>query len=131
EGTRARALGHDAELTAGVVAEDEGAYLARDGHDLVDGDAAAHAGEVAGGAALAAVEGAGAEALGEVAVGDEAVLVGLVGLAAVLADAAGEALGDDEEEGGGDEKGGDAHVEEAGDGGGAVVGVEGGEDEVA
>ena len=64
------------------------------------------------------------------AVGGEAVLVGLVGLAAVLADAAGEALGDDEEEGGGDEEGGDAHVEEAGDGGGAVVGVEGGEDEV-
>src|SRR5437870_2920581 len=97
----------------------------------LDGDAAAHAGEVAGGAGLAAVEGADAEALGEVAVGDEAVLVGLVGLAAVLADATGEALGHDEEEGGGDEEGGDAHVEEPGDGGGAVVGVEGGEDEVA
>src|SRR5207253_5556013 len=110
--------------------EDEVADFGGDGHDLVDGDAAPHAGEVAGGAALAAVEGAGAEALGEMAVGDEAVLVGLVGVAAVLADAAGEALGDDEEEGGGDEEGGDAHVEEAGDGGGAVVGVEGGEDEV-
>src|SRR5207253_9640062 len=109
EGLHALALGDLAELRGRGVPEGEVADFGGDGHDLVDGDAAPHAGEVAGGAALAAVEGAGAEALGEVAVGGEAVLVGLVGLAAVLADAAGEALGDDEEEGGGYEEGGDAH----------------------
>src|SRR5260370_1492503 len=83
EGPHALALGDLAELRGGGVAEDEVAELGGDGHDLVDGDAAPHAGEVSGGAALAPVEGAGAEALGKMAVGDEAVLGGLGGRAAV------------------------------------------------
>ncbi|MFM1945379.1 MAG: hypothetical protein RI897_4361 [Verrucomicrobiota bacterium] len=54
-----------------------------------------------------------------------------VGLEAMSADTADEALGDGADEGGADEEGFDAHFEEAGDGGDAVVGMEGREDEVA
>ncbi len=56
---------------------------------------------------------------------------GFVGDFAFLADGADEALGEDAFEGGGDEEGFAAHVDEAGDSAGGVVGVECGEDEVA
>jgi hypothetical protein len=56
---------------------------------------------------------------------------GGVGLEAVPADTADEALGDGADEGGADEEGFDAHFEEPGNGGDAVVGMEGREDEVA
>ena len=54
-----------------------------------------------------------------------------LGGAAVRAEAADEALGNDELDGGGDEEGLDAHIHEARDGAGCVVGVERGENQVA
>jgi hypothetical protein len=53
------------------------------------------------------------------------------GPGALRAEAADEALGDDQLDGRGHEEGLDAHVDEARDGAGRVVGVDGGEDEVA
>ena len=58
------------------------------------------------------------------------VLLGDFGFA-LLADNADQSLGDDDFDGGGDEVGLDAHIDQAGGGAGGVVGVEGGEDQVA
>lgn len=95
-------------------------------HDFVEGDAAFVAGVVAGRAAFAFAHDGG----GDFVFGDLDFAQDFGGdfdvFAAVLADFAGEALGEDEVDGGGDHDGFDAHVEEAADGAWGGVGVEGG-----
>ena len=65
------------------------------------------------------------------AVGHQVVLAGLVGLLAILADPAAQALRQNEQQGRGEQEGLDPHVDQPGHGGRAVVGVEGGEHQVA
>jgi len=112
-----------ADLDGGSVPDNEITNVLIDGHDLVDGHAPLHPREVAGGAALPLVEADLPEPLRDMPVGHEGLLVGVIGLLAVLADLAAEPLGQDESEGGGHEEGGDAHVEEPGHRRRAVVGV--------
>jgi len=88
-----------AELGGRRVPEDRVPELLGDRHDLVDRDAALHAGKVARRAALALGEGDLALPRRNVAVGHEALLVALVRFLARVADLAAEALGQEEEEG--------------------------------
>src|SRR5713101_4160205 len=120
-----------ADLDARRIPDDQIANLLGGRHDLVDGYAPLHAREAARGATLAFVEVDLAQPLGHVSVGHERLLVGLVRLLALLAHAAPEALGEDQHQGGGHEEGRDAHVEQSGHGGRAVVRVQRGQDEVA
>src|SRR3989441_1024636 len=90
-----------------------------------------HAREAARRAALALVERDLAVPGRGVAVGDERLLVDLVGFPARAAHLASETLGQDQQERGRDEERRDSHVQEPRDGRGAVVRVERGEDEVA
>src|SRR5204863_1821186 len=85
-----------AQLRGGRRLEDRVAQLLGYRHHLVEGDAAFHPGEVADLTALALVERDLAQARRHVAVRDEGVLVRLVGLLAVLADLAAQALGEDQ-----------------------------------
>jgi hypothetical protein len=102
-----------------------------DVEQLVEAAAAAVAGLAAGVAAGTGEELFVAEFVGGDAELAEDGLVGLVGGFAVLADGADEALGEHAFERGGDEERLAAHVDETGDGAGGVVGVEGGEHQVA
>src|SRR6185295_3064950 len=72
---------------------DQLADLAGDRQHLVEGDAALETGEGAGRAPAAALEDEGPAALRAQAVLDQPALIGLVGLAAVLADLASQPLG--------------------------------------
>src|SRR5262245_39138212 len=123
--------GHLTELRGGRVLEDEVLEMLADRHDLVDGHPPLHAGVVAGGAAAALVEGAAPAPGRDVAVGDEAFLVGLVWLATGLAHLATQALGQEEQERRRHEEGRNAHVDQTGDRRRAVVRVERGEHQVA
>src|SRR5512133_1256946 len=128
----------DGRLLDGVgvdVLEDELPDVVVDEHQLVDPGAPLVAGPLAGGAADGPVE------VGRVAgpledLRGEAGLLALlrrrdVGLLALLAEDTDEPLGEDAAEGRGDEEGLHAHLDEARDGAGGVVGVDRGEDEVA
>src|SRR2546429_515405 len=92
-------LGDLTELGGRRVPEDRVPELLGDRHDLVDRDAALHAGKVARRAALALGEGNLTLSGGNMAVGHEALLVALVRFLACGTDLAAEALGQEEEEG--------------------------------
>src|SRR3989475_472193 len=103
-------------------------------HHLVDAGAPAVAGLVALIAAGRLVEHSAARLADRLR--SEADLLQLLGrgqvrLAAILAEHAHQPLRQDPDERGGDQEGLDAHVHQAGDGPGGVVGVHGGEDQVA
>src|SRR5690606_6845630 len=131
QGLHAGAHGDAVELGDLDILVDGGGELLAVCHEFVDTDAALVAGASAGGAAL----GVGLENLAAPAEGlFEDVLFaagGFAGDLAVFADAAQEALGADGDEGGGDVEGLNAHLSEAGDGRGGVVGVEGRDEQVA
>src|SRR6266851_3986446 len=126
-------------LLARRLVDVEGRGLMRDrppqllghGQDLEHADAAAVAGLPAVQAAAAALEPVALELLRVHLEEDGLFRSGLVLLGAMWADLAHQALSEDADEGGREQEVGDAEVEEARDGGGRVVGVESGEDEVA
>jgi hypothetical protein len=130
------AEGHHAELDGFLLEDDAGGALVDeladgvgDVEQFVDAFAAFVAGLVADVAAFSVVELLVADLVrGEADLGEDG-FAGLVGGAATRADFADEALAEDALEGGGDHEGLDAHVDEAGDGAGGVVGVKGGEDQ--
>src|SRR5919198_639187 len=80
--------GHVLDLVHEGAVEDEAADLGRRRQDLVEGDPPLHPGEVARLATPALVERAPPDAERRVTVRDQDLLVGLVGLATLLADAA-------------------------------------------
>src|SRR5438128_4785117 len=119
------------QLGGPLVFEDRVAQLLADRHDLVDRDPALHSREVTRRAALALVELHLPLPGRDVAILDEALLVAVVRLPAGLAHLSSESLGQDEQQRRRHQERRNPHVEEPRDRGGAIVGVQGREDQVA
>src|SRR6266566_4285404 len=126
-----RRLGDRPQLGGPLVLEDGVAELLADRHDLVDRDAPLHSREVTGRAALALVELHLPLPGRDVSILDEAFLVGVVGLPALFAYLPSQSLGQDEQQRRRHQERRNPHVEESRDRRGAIVGVQGGEDQMA
>lgn len=130
KGHHASAHGGGLQFDVGGTIEDHFFEGVVHGHDFVEGDPSFVAGVVAGFTAASLVNFKAEFFFFEAKV-KEALFGDFDLFFAFEADLAAKALSDDQVGGGSDEEGFDAHVEEAVDGGGCVVGVEGGENQVS
>src|SRR4051812_19875303 len=127
----AEANGLALQFRRGGAVDDQLLEAVPHGHDLVERDAALVPALVAGAAALRLVDLEGSDVLGLDADVGERLGRHVDRLLALLAELAGETLGEDEVDGARHEERLDAHVEEAGDGSRSVIGVERREHQVA